>query len=621
MSEKIKKLNDFQHARLRTEMYLSSRDPITQTILEYENGKPVAREATWVPALFTSFREVLDNALDEVITHGHGNTIKVEFDPKELRVVIDDNGRGIPIGFDKEHHQHEATLALTETKAGRNFEDRGASRGLNGVGASIVNFCSEYFTVDIRRDKKHFNQRFSEGEAELNIESPIIFPYTGKDTGTRIEFKLSKKVFTHHALPESFIYSRVYEIALIYAEKLKVYYNGSLIKVPKKNALDLLFDNKIFISIEDTGFKSDYYIVPQFFSDGREHQHSLVNAIPTYNGGTHIDSFRNGFYSGLLGAMERESKKRKLVPNKSDISDGVLIFNVTEMDEPTFDSQSKSRLLNKNVNSAIKKALDDPEFFKNVMKKNPAWIESIYERCAERTLKKDDDEAKKKAKANKKEKVEDLEDACGAIRSNCMLFLAEGKSAVSGMIEARDPNIHGGLPLRGKVLNVHGRPAKEIYENEALSKIMNAIGLSVGERANRHMLRYGKVYITTDADEDGKNIAALLINFFYSQWPELFDPDKPAFVYLFDTPLIIAVKGKNRKYWYNDNYSTFDPEQHKGWEITRAKGLAALKRDDWKWVLANPKAIPITDDGKLKASLNLLFNNALADQRKEWIGL
>ena len=626
MSE-IEKLSDFQHARIRTEMYLSSRDPHTQTVLEYDNGKPVPRDTTWVPAVFVAFREIFDNALDEVITHGHGDRIDVVFKPETMTFIIEDNGRGIPITMDKKHKMYQATMAVADTKAGRNFGDRGASRGLNGVGASIVNYCSEYFQMDIHRDQKHFSQRFTEGKGDRNaslvIEDAMILPTKTRVTGTRIEFRLSKNVFKDMRLPESFIKSRMFEAALCYPH-LKVTYNGQKIAVPAKGGVEktLFPDVKpIYLEMDAPGFNSRFWLVPQFFSEGQEFTHGLVNAIPVFNGGVHVETFRKSFFSGMLKAMERESKKKKLVPNRGDIADGMLLYNITQMDAPSFDSQSKTRLINENVASIVSKNLDDPEFFKNVIKKNPEWIEGIYARCAERTMKKDDADVAKQAKKNLRSKVEELEDACGADRSKCILFLGEGRSAISGMVEARDPNLHGGMPLRGKVLNVYGESNKTIIENDALAKIMMAVGLVPGQRANRHALRYGKVYITTDADEDGKNIAALLINFFYTLWPELFDPDKPAFIYVFDTPLIIAAKGKNRKYWYNDNYGDFDSASFSGWEITRAKGLAALKREDWRWVLENPKSRAITDDGDLKSALELLFNPKLADKRKEWIGM
>lgn len=620
-----KKLNDFEHARNNNEMWFGSRDPHTQTIMGYDSGKPGIITHTWTPAVFTAFREIMDNALDEMVTHGHGNRLEITYDPATMVFSVKDNGRGIPINFDKEEQQYAATVLMTETKAGRNFDDRGNSRGVNGVGGSIVNMCSEYFQLDICRDKKDFSQRFSEGlikgRGTLMFEDPIIMPaQKNASTGTRVEFKLSPQVFKHMLLPETFIRDRVFDVALCYPH-LRVYYNGKLVETKGTVEKTLFGDQKpIAFTVRESGFISQFWLVPNFVEDGSEITHTLVNAIPTFNGGAHVDAFKRKFYSGLLDALAPQSKKRRLTPNRSDIADGMMVFSITEMTAPKFDSQNKTRLVNDEAGKMVEKAMADPEFFKKVIKSNPEWIEEVYKRCADRTQKKDSAEAAKLAKKNSRMKVEDLEDASGSDRSKCILFLGEGKSAVSGMVEARDADVHGGLPLRGKVLNVFGESPKTIWDNEALRKIMQAVGLVPGQRVNRHTLRYGKVYITTDADEDGKNIAALLVNFFYTLWPELFDPERP-FIYVFDTPLIVAVKGKTRKYWFNDNYGDFDPEDYKGWEITRAKGLAALKRDDWRAALANPKVQPIVDDGKLKESLDLLFNTKRADDRKAFIGM
>ena len=603
-------------------MWLGSRSPHSQQIVSYADGKPTLIDAVWVPAVFTSFREVLDNALDEVVTHGNGDHIDVTYNAKTKVFKVADNGRGIPFHIDKTHNQCVATMALTETKAGRNFGDRGASRGLNGVGASVVNFCSEFFDVTITRDQKTFSQRFHEGDGKntnLVIENPLIVPAEkNAATGTRIEFKLSAKVFKDLTLPEDFIKSRMFEVALCYP-KLKLFYNGHRVVV-KDVGKTIFPDHKpIFLPIEREGFKAKFWLVPMFFESG-EHSHSLVNAIPTFSGGVHIDTFRRYFFSGMLAALERESKKRKLTPNRSDLSEGMLIYSITEMDAPSFDSQSKTRLINDEVAAIIKAEIDDPEFFKKVIKTNPDWVEEIYTRCAERTMKKDAADAKSLVKKSSRLKVENLTDACGVKRRDCVLFLAEGNSAISGLVEARNPEIHGGLPLRGKVLNVHGESLKTIVSNEALMKIANSIGLVPGERAIRAALRYGKVYITVDADEDGKNISALLINFFYTLWPELFDAEQEPYVYVFDTPLIIATKGKNRKYWYSDNYD-FDPQQWGGWQITRCKGLGALTKDDWVYALAKPKVTPITDDGNLKEALDMLFSPTRSGDRKKFIGM
>jgi DNA gyrase/topoisomerase IV subunit B len=626
-SVEIEVLEPYQQSRIRTEMWLGSRDPHRQQIIAYgTDGIPTTDEQTWVPALFTAYREVIDNAVDEIAAKGHGDRLDITYTEKDMSFRIADNGRGIPISKHPEFGIAQATLALSRPFAGRNFDDneRGSARGTNGVGASIVNFCSEWFKIDICRDGKSFSQAFHEGTTELQISEPLIMPKSAKQaTGTAISFKLSPKVFKHFTLPTSFVRDRALEIALCYPS-IQVYFNGEKIKT-HLGVEKTIFKGKkpISFDIKEPGFESRFWLLPEFLeAQSGEHAHGLVNGIPVFDGGTHIDAFRRKFYSGLLTAMTSLSKRKKLTPNRADLADGMLIYNITQMDLPSFGSQSKTRLINENVDKIISKALDDPEFFKGVLKRYPEWIESVYERCRKRTQKADDKELAALARKTSRTKVEKLVDATGNDRSKCILLLAEGDSALSGSMSMRDPKVHGGLPLRGKVLNVHPSKVamKDAVKNEALQQIMGSVGLVPGQRANRHKLRYGKVYITCDADEDGKNIAALIVNFFYQWWPELFEDEKKPFLYVFETPLIVARKGKEFKYWYNDDYDTFSSDNYKGWEVTRAKGLAALKKPDWKVLLADPKVLPITDDGKLRDALDLLFNETRADDRKGWIG-
>lgn len=616
------KLSPYQQARVRTEMWLGSRDPHTQTILQYGENGPEAVSTTWVPAIFTAFREVFDNALDEVITHGNGDRVDVTYDEAKQTFSIRDNGRGVPIEWDETEQKHAATVLLGEVMAGRNFDDdeRGASRGLNGVGAAVVNFVAEYFSIDIVRGGQQFKQTFREGEGVQTISEPIITSAkAGAPTGTRIEFRLSPKVFKNFKLPEAFMRSRMTDTALCYPD-LKLFYNGKQVRT-KGVEKDLFGKRKpISLEINGDGFKSRFWLVPQFFEDGSEASHSLVNAIPVFNGGIHIDTFKRAFFNGMISALERESKKRKLAPNRSDFVDGMMIMNITEMDAPQFDSQSKSRMINESVAKIITNALDNPDFFKNAIRKNPEWIEAVYQKCADRTLKKEASDVSKLAKKGGKVRVAKLKDATHSDRAKCSLYITEGDSAVGGLVDARDARFHAAMPLKGKVMNVHGMTPKQIYENDELARMMNAIGLVPGQRVNRANLRYGRIYITTDADEDGKSICGLLTNFFYLNWPDLFDPDRPL-IHVFDTPLIIAAKGKERKYWYADNVDDFVADQFKSWEITRAKGLAQLKKPDWKYALENPKSFPLVDDGDLGNALDLLFNNKRADDRKDLIGL
>ena len=184
MSENIKKLTSYQHVRLRTTVYYGSTSPHTQPVIDYQGPEPQLQEVTWVPAVFTTFREIVDNALDEVVAHGHGSRIDIVYDPQQLTFSVSDDGRGIPIDWDPEHNCHKATLALSELMSGRNFDDRTNTAGMNGIGASGVNFCSEWFRVEITRDGQRFQQNFSEGNEifgdALQISDPKITRKQGR---------------------------------------------------------------------------------------------------------------------------------------------------------------------------------------------------------------------------------------------------------------------------------------------------------------------------------------------------------------------------------------------------------------------------------------------------------
>jgi DNA gyrase/topoisomerase IV subunit B len=622
-TEEIIKLTDTQHHRLRTEMYLGSRNAHTQTVINWDGKKLVAEEVSWTPAAYCAFREIFDNSLDEVIGHGHGSKIDVSYDPKSLTFSVSDDGRGIPIDWDPNENMHKATLALTQARAGRNFGQREEVRGTNGIGASVVVSCSSEFHIDIRRDNKRFQQTFLEGSElmpDTGVSEPKITSSAGK-TGTETRFRLSSSVFPKAKIPLSFVKARVFEVAANHP-KIKFTFNNEKITVGKSidktmfNGLDV-----VTVHVAEDKFTSTYYLLPEFAQEG-EYVHSTVNDIPAFNGGQHIDTFRRLFFGGIIKGLERESKRRGLTPNRSDISEGLLIYNTTFMHAPNFDSQSKTRLINDEVDKYLKNSLENEDTFKTIIKQHKSWIDAIYARCAARTQKKDDAEV---AKANRKlmrNKVPKLLDANGRDRSKCILLICEGDSAKSMVGAVRDPEIHGALPLRGKILNVRGEAPKTIIENQIIADLMTAVGVGLGQKADRKEMRYGKIYLAADQDPDGANITALLVNFFYLHWPELFDSKLPPVFHVFQTPFIIQEKGKKRYYWYADDYQNYNADDWRGApKPTRAKGLGSLEEADWIHSLANPRLIPLTDDGKLSEALDLIFNGSRADDRKAWVAL
>jgi DNA gyrase/topoisomerase IV subunit B len=624
-------LSDWEFARLRTEVNFGSREIADETIVGYNGTKLIPEPVAFVPALGTYFREVVDNAIDEVIGHGHGDTIKITA-TDDLVFSVEDNGRGIPGDL--------VPKLLARARAGRNFRQRGNVAGTNGIGAAATNFTSEYFSVEARHNGESYVQHFEEDIKGNRLKEgrPTKGSISKSYHGTKITFKPSRHVYPNMVLPQSFIKARVYEIAIA-NPKLKVFFNGDRIKVDTKDLfrgydpIIVECDGETEIrhttarelgATEDTTtthkFDSTFYLVPDFDENAKDDiTHSLVNSISAYNGGTHMAAFRSAFYSGILEAIKPEAKRRKLEVARQDIAPGLLIYNITKMAAPNFDSQSKTKLTNPDAGRAVQKALDD-KVFKKILTKNPEWAEKILQRCAERTQSKDLADAEKLSKKRLNKRVAKLDDATGSDRSKCILFIAEGDSAIKGMSNERNPKIHGGLPLTGKIMNVSGESHSKVVNSEALSNMMASIGLAIGKKAVRSQLRYGKICIATDEDEDGKNITALLVNFFYTYWPELFAPDLEPFIYKFETPYIILEKrGHKRVYFTGRTYDKFNPEEYKGWDIIRAKGLGRMKPAHWRDALADLSIIPFIDDGSLKESLDLIFNGERADDRKEWL--
>jgi len=628
LAEQFKKLSDFEHARLRTEMYFGSREEHTQPLMDFDGSNLTMREYTWVPALFTAFREVVDNAMDEVAIKGHGDVVRVDYDPKDMVFTIEDNGRGIPIDEKPELGKGPAaSILLGEARAGRNFDERGEVAGANGIGAATTNFTSEWFQLDIWRSGKHFRQKWEEGRyggKDIHkTQGPSITKGSATRRGTRIQFKPSAKVYFKMVLPVEFVRARMWDLAVANPE-VKVYFNGERLTLPstKDPLKSLYFANRAVPMIETitAGFKGRFYVCPNF-AEQDEVVQSVVNNIPMLQGGSHTDAFRKLFYTTVIEALTPLAKKERLTLTREDISQGLLIFNVTRMDDARFDGQPKTRLVSE-VQSKIKEGFVESDV-KALIRRNPEWVEKVLERCRQRVGAKELREVNKAQNAMQRSKVASLADATGRDRTNCVLFLAEGKSAIDGMMNVRNPDIHGGMALRGKLLNVHDETPKAVVENKVLADIMTALGLKVGIQPLRDTLRYGAVFIATDEDEDGKNITALLVNFFYKYWPDLFRDQERPFVYKFSTPFIIAQKGSTRKYIYSHDYAQFQidlaKDKYKGWEIIRAKGLSRLTKDDWKHSLENPALVPIVDDGKLKESLDLIFNKGRADDRKKWL--
>jgi len=633
--ETAKTLSEVAHTRLRTEFLMGSRELHTQSVVGFDGKTFGVREYTWVPALWTALREIIDNALDELVSHKYGDTLTVNYDPDKFVFEIHDNGRGVPIHEIPEVGKGPAaSFMLSNMRSGRNFEaDRGDTAGMNGLGAAVVNMTSEWFEIEIDRDgtqdkfgPKKLTQRWTEatkdGKDIRKTSGPHVIRGNKNRSGSLIRYRPSAEVFTKLVLPESFVRERMWDLAVI-NPKIKIIYNGERLQ-PSTNADPIkgtFFPNNpcAIIPVENGKFKSVFYVVANF-TQGPEYDHSHVNNIATLDGGKHLDTFKNLFYAvaaeEIGKQVKRVSKDASVV--RSLISPGILIWNCTRMSAPKFDSQTKTRLIS-DVGTLVKDGFHESDV-KSFLRRNPDWVKSVVDRILSKEQKKVGSNTRKNEDKLLRQRVARLVDATGSVPAAKVLFLFEGDSAKGFFPQVRNPKIHGYLPLLGKPANAWHMTTDAIVNDKILNQIIAALGLRVTEDFSLRRLRYGKVYIATDEDQDGKNIATLLVNFLFKLWPELFRGKVP-YVYRFQTPFIRLKKGSDVKYIYAEDYDAYiaNPGKYKGWSVDRKKGLGALQPEDWEHALDNPSLVPIMDDGKLEETLSLIFNNKRPDDRKEWL--
>ena len=387
--ESLRTLSSVQAARLVTEMYMGSRELHTQRIPGFDGETFGIRTHAWVPALWTGFREILDNSLDELLGHQYGDTLTVNFDEKDMIIEVHDNGRGIPVHEIPEVGKGPAaSIMLSNMHSGRNFEIDGNERdevaGTNGLGAAVVNMTSEWFELEVDRDgtqdrhgAKNLTQRWQEatkdGKDSHKTSGPHVIRGAKTRSGTRIKYKPSRKVFPIQVIPEAFVRERLWDIAVT-NPKIKIIFNGQHMKpVQSVDPVKSTFFDKFpcaVIPVDDGTFKAKFYVVGNFDQGQNEIEHSLVNRIPVFDGGKHLDAFKTAFYGVAVDEIRKKLKGeiKEDDIDRSMISPGVLIWNVTVMKAPRFDSQSKTRMTS-NVAANVKNGFHESDV-KSFLRRN-----------------------------------------------------------------------------------------------------------------------------------------------------------------------------------------------------------------------------------------------------------
>lgn len=524
--------------------------------------------------IYVLVKEILDNSIDEHMM-GHGRTIEVKI--SEHKVEVRDYGRGIPLG--------KVIDCVSKINTGGKY-DSGAfqkSVGLNGVGTKAVNALSDFFKV----------QSFREGECKVaEFEKGILVsdPPIGKSSdrnGTKVVFSPDASIFkNYHFIPE-YLENQMWYYAYLNAG-LTLQFNGKKF-FSDKGLFDLL-SNKV----DDESIRypiihlkgNDIEVAITHSGSYGEEYYSFVNGQYTTQGGTHLAAFREALVKTI-----REFYKKDF--DASDIRQSVVAAIAIRVQEPVFESQTKTKLgsqsigpdgptLRTFVNDFIKVELD------NYLHKNPSTAEALLKRImqSERErkeisgIKKLANERAKKANLHNK-KLRDCrvhyddpkaeEDS----KNKTMLFITEGDSASGSITKSRDVQTQAVFSLRGKPLNCFGMTKKVVYENEEFNLLQHALNIEDGIES----LRYRKIVIATDADVDGMHIRLLIMTYFLQFFPDLV---KNGHLYILDTPLFRVRNKKETIYCYSDEerQRAIHKLGNKP-EITRFKGLGEISPEEF----------------------------------------
>jgi len=598
----IKVLSEVEHVLLRPGMYVGDTTLGSHDKWVMKDGSIVKEKVKIVPAFLKLFDEIVSNSIDEGFRTDFkfANEIKIYVEDNGKITVID-NGRGIPVVDIPDLGKTQAELAFTNLRAGANFEDDGhVSIGTHGLGSTLVNILSKKFIAHTDDGKKHFRLHCGHNLSEIDTE----ITKTKGVVGTNVSFfpdfeKLGMKAIDNDH--KNLIEKRVYDLAVCFP-KIRFKFNGRVVQASTfKQYLKKIGDH--FVELETSKFK--VAVLP---AETYEHI-SFINGIDTFGGGVHNDIVSNDISWTLKEAIK---KKHRIAVRASDIKNHLCFVTITNsVGDPKFDSQTKERLTN-NAND-IKPIFDgilDEKFINRILR-NDELIQPIIETLLLKKQLADARALKKANKGMKKKKVASHISASSKYPEDKILFITEGQSAISNLINVRDTETQGGFPLRGKVRNVRELKPTEIMKNKELSELMSIIGLELGEPAED--LNYGTIGILADADFDGFSIAALLVNFF-SNWKELFEDGR---ILLIKSPIVIAKKGKEVKRFYDlEDYAKESLDN--SWSIEYNKGLGSLSVEEYDLMINDPMTEVINYDGEGDISLETAFGkNPLP--RKQWL--
>uniref|UniRef100_A0A671W209 DNA topoisomerase 2 n=1 Tax=Sparus aurata TaxID=8175 RepID=A0A671W209_SPAAU len=622
------KKTQLEHILLRPDSYIGSVEPVTQQMWVYDEDVGLnCRDVTFVPGLYKIFDEILD-------AHHEMHVYFFPFSENNT-ISVWNNGKGIPVVEHKVEKVYVPALIFGQLLTSSNYDDeeKKVTGGRNGYGAKLCNIFSTKFTVETacKVSKKTFKQTWYDnmGRAgDANIRS-----FDGEEY-TCITFRPDLPKFKMSTLDKdtvALMTRRAYDIAGA-SKSVRVFFNGKRLPVSGfRSYVDMYLKDKV----DEVGnaltvvheIVNERWEVCLTMSEKGFQQVSFVNSIATTKGGRHVDYVADQVVAKLIEVVKKKNKAGVAV-KPFQVKNHMWLFVNCLIENPTFDSQTKENMTLQHKSFGSTCPLGD-KFIKQatscgIVESIMNWVKfkaqtQLNKKCS----------AVKHTKIKGVPKLDDANDAGGKNSIACTLILTEGDSAktlaVSGLgVVGRDR--YGVFPLRGKMLNVREASLKQIMENAEINNIIKILGLqykkNYSDPESLKSLRYGKIMIMTDQDQDGSHIKGLLINFIHHNWPSLL---RHNFLEEFITPIIKASCKKTVLSFYSiPEFNAWKESQPntKSWKIKYYKGLGTSTSQEAKEYFSDMQRhrIPFKYAGpEDDEAITLAFSKKKVDERKEWL--
>ena len=584
--------------------------------------------------------EIVDNAIDEALA-GYCTEITVTINPGDT-ITVTDNGRGIPVDIQKQTGRPALEVVYTVLHAGGKFGGGGykVSGGLHGVGASVVNALSEWLEVQVQKDGRIYEMKFSRGG--ITQEMTVLGETTG--TGTAVTFKPDPEMFDTLVYDYETLHTRMREQAFLNAglrititdarpgqeQSDSMCYEGGI-----REFVTWLNRNKTPLHEEViylAGAKSDSTaeVALQYNDSYNETLVSFANDIHTPEGGMHETGFKTALTRvlnayGMKYGMIKEGDK----VSGEDVREGITAVISVKLTEAQFEGQTKAKLGNASIRTLVDNVVSDQ--LAVYLEEHPVVARTILDKALTANRAR---EAARKARESIRRKTalggaampDKLRDCNENNPELTEIYIVEGDSAGGSATQGRDSRFQAILPLWGKMLNVEKARADKVYGNDKLQPVITALGAGIGDELDLNRLRYHKIIIMADADVDGAHIRTLLLTFFFRFMRPLIEE---GYVYSAVPPLYKLTRGKQQRVAYTDEErDAISAEMRSGnpnvkIDISRFKGLGEMNPHElWETTMDPEKRtlrrITLDDAVKADETFTVLMGEKV-EPRKEFI--